>query len=207
MGTSPLRDLGYKPSDILQANCVIWVEGPSDRIYINHWIKSKASDLIEGLHYIIMFYGGSILAHVSYDAVSAENDVEDFVRLACLNRNACIVLDSDSKLVDDELSATKRRVIGEFKQNSCFVWITAGRTIENYVPGDLLKQAVAKVHPRTKFEPESGAFANLTKFDDKKTFDKVAVAHRVAGEEANFLHLDLGLRIDELLDFIHQHNS
>src|SRR5690606_8887091 len=28
------EDLGYHPSDLLQANCVIWVEGPSDRIYL-----------------------------------------------------------------------------------------------------------------------------------------------------------------------------
>src|SRR5207248_2410984 len=32
-------DLGYRPSDIVQANCVIWVEGPSDRIYVRHWLK------------------------------------------------------------------------------------------------------------------------------------------------------------------------
>ena len=28
-------DLGIKASDILQSNGIIWVEGPSDRIYIN----------------------------------------------------------------------------------------------------------------------------------------------------------------------------
>ena len=32
--SSICNDLGYKASDILQANCVIWVEGPSDRIYL-----------------------------------------------------------------------------------------------------------------------------------------------------------------------------
>jgi len=33
-------DLGYRASDLLQANCIIWVEGPSDRIYLNHWIRA-----------------------------------------------------------------------------------------------------------------------------------------------------------------------
>ena len=37
--TTVLSDLGYKPSDLLQTNCVIWVEGPSDRIYLNYWIQ------------------------------------------------------------------------------------------------------------------------------------------------------------------------
>ncbi|HEY9885960.1 MAG TPA: ATP-binding protein, partial [Vampirovibrionales bacterium] len=34
-----LFDLGIRASDLLQANCIIWVEGPSDRIYINRWIE------------------------------------------------------------------------------------------------------------------------------------------------------------------------
>ena len=29
-----LTDLGHSPADVLQASCIIWVEGPSDRIYI-----------------------------------------------------------------------------------------------------------------------------------------------------------------------------
>ena len=33
-----LDDIGIKASDILQSNGIIWVEGPSDRIYINKWI-------------------------------------------------------------------------------------------------------------------------------------------------------------------------
>ena len=47
---------------ILQANCVVWVEGPSDRIYLKHWIEAVTSELIEGLHYSIMFYGGRLLS-------------------------------------------------------------------------------------------------------------------------------------------------
>jgi predicted ATPase len=46
-------DLGYRASDLLQANSVIWVEGPSDRIYLNHWIRANAPELIEGIHYSI----------------------------------------------------------------------------------------------------------------------------------------------------------
>ena len=34
-----LDDLGVKASDLLQANCAIWVEGPSDRIYIKKWLE------------------------------------------------------------------------------------------------------------------------------------------------------------------------
>ncbi|ASF48146.1 hypothetical protein CEK71_19915 [Methylovulum psychrotolerans] len=40
------NDLGYKASDILQTNCIIWVEGPSDRIYltdVTHPIPKRVS--------------------------------------------------------------------------------------------------------------------------------------------------------------------
>jgi putative ATP-dependent endonuclease of the OLD family len=33
-----ISELGAKPSDLLQANGIIWVEGPSDCIYINRWL-------------------------------------------------------------------------------------------------------------------------------------------------------------------------
>lgn len=34
-------DLGYRPSDLLQANSVLWVEGPSDRIYLRRGSTSS----------------------------------------------------------------------------------------------------------------------------------------------------------------------
>lgn len=33
-----ISELGAKPSDLLQANGIIWVEGPSDCIYVNRWV-------------------------------------------------------------------------------------------------------------------------------------------------------------------------
>jgi hypothetical protein len=43
-----LDDLGIDASDLLQARSVIWVEGPSDRIYIYRWLALVAPDLREG---------------------------------------------------------------------------------------------------------------------------------------------------------------
>ena len=58
-----LDDLDYRASDLLQSNVVIWVEGPSDRTYLNRWIRLVTDgELREGLHYQCVFYGGSLLA-------------------------------------------------------------------------------------------------------------------------------------------------
>lgn len=54
-----LNDLGVKASDILQSNGIIWVEGPSDRVYINKWIELASGGILrENIHYQILFMEG-----------------------------------------------------------------------------------------------------------------------------------------------------
>ena len=60
-----LRSLGYRASDLLQANAIVWVEGPSDRIYLLHWLREVAPDLVEGVDFSIAFYGGALLKRLS----------------------------------------------------------------------------------------------------------------------------------------------
>lgn len=201
-----LLDLGYKPSDLLQANYVIWVVGPSDRIYLNYWIKCKAPDLLEGLHYAIMLYGGRLLSHLCYDFEDG-SVVDDFVRLARLNRNACVVIDSDRQTAGDDLNGTKKRILTEFEANSCLVWVTSGRTVENYLPEVVLNKAIASVHPRTKVSLVWEPFNDLTKLAEGKIIDKVGVARRVADEAPDFSVLDLGNMVDQLVKAIRERNS
>jgi len=53
-----LDDLDIRSSDLLQSNGVIWLEGPSDRIYLKKWIELFSDiELKEGLHYQCVFYG------------------------------------------------------------------------------------------------------------------------------------------------------
>lgn len=128
-----LSDLGYKASDLLQANCVIWVEGPSDRIYINRWLSLIASDLIEGIHYSMMFYGGSTLKHFA----AVDDPTDDLVEVLRINRNAFFVMDRDAVKPTGKLNVTKERVCAEIGEEQC--WVTKGREIENYLRPDLLK--------------------------------------------------------------------
>jgi hypothetical protein len=39
--------------------------GPSDRLYLLHWLKALDPDLTEGLHFPSMLYGGKLLGHLS----------------------------------------------------------------------------------------------------------------------------------------------
>ena len=51
-----------------QTNCVLWVEGPSDRIYLGALIRLRSAmnnvTLIEGSDFSFVFYGGKILSHL-----------------------------------------------------------------------------------------------------------------------------------------------
>lgn len=138
-----VSDLGYRPSDLVQSNFLIWVEGPSDRTYIREMLKTVNSDLVEGSHFTIMFYGGALLSHLSFD----DPEVGDFIRMNDINRKSAIVIDSDidgNKRTD--INATKQRVVNEFNSDVGMAWVTAAYTIENYVHPDLLRAAVASLY-------------------------------------------------------------
>jgi AAA domain, putative AbiEii toxin, Type IV TA system len=174
-------DLGYRPSDLLQANAVIWVEGPSDRIYIRHWLQQLASELVEGIHFSIMFYGGALLKHLS----ATDAPVRDFISLRRLNRHSAIVIDSDRAYAGKKLSDAKVRVRDEFNDGPGFAWITHGYTIENYVPAEILRSAVQKVHPGISIPWTGGLHENplsLPAASRSKAFspNKVAIAHVVS---------------------------
>ncbi|MEZ4770015.1 MAG: hypothetical protein R2844_16480, partial [Caldilineales bacterium] len=85
-----------RASDILQANCIIWVEGPSDRIYLKHWLRTIAPELDEGIQFSIMFYGGRLLSHLSAD----DAEIDEFISLRKINQNLATsyltVLESES---------------------------------------------------------------------------------------------------------------
>ncbi|WMO07824.1 hypothetical protein NI378_19280 [Vibrio parahaemolyticus] len=170
---SVCNDLGYKASDILQANCIIWVEGPSDRIYLNYWIKAKYPYLVEGLHYSIMFYGGRLFSHLSaLDKDEQEEVIEDFVCVRSLNRNSIIMFDSDKSTPQSRLNTTKKRLANEFDQGPGFAWITKGREVENYLDFDQLEQSIQAVHTSASHIIEKSTWSNLLKYKKKTQASK-----------------------------------
>lgn len=144
-----LNDLGIKASDILQSNGVIWVEGPSDRIYINKWINLWSNgEIKEGKHYQCVFYGGRLLSNVTL----TEKEENDLINLLNVNRNSIILIDSDKKNKQASINDTKKRIEAEANKNNILCWITKGREIENYVPEKLIKQIIENEDNEDSFE-------------------------------------------------------
>jgi len=155
-------DLGYRPSDLLQSNCIIWVEGPSDRIYLNYWINLLDKSLKEGIDYTIMFYGGSLISHLSASDIEINDQIEDeeitnFISLLKINRNMVIMCDSDREKGEDPLKKSPQRLQDEFpSQKFPGVWITDGREVENYLNPKIVEEAIKKVHSRSNFKDLAG---------------------------------------------------
>jgi hypothetical protein len=202
-------DLGYRPSDLVQANAVIWVEGPSDRIYLRHWISLVDPGLAEGIHYSVMFYGGRLLNHLSAD----DPDVQDFISLRRLNRHIAILIDSDKKSARAHLGATKVRVRDEFDSGPGFAWITKGYTIENYVPEVAFRSAVAATHPKASVSWTGALYENPFGADSYSgppaVPDKVGVARHVVNlwDSSTAWPHDLERKTRAAVEFIRQANG
>ncbi len=202
------NDLGYRPSDLLQANCVLWVEGPSDRIYLRAWLALLAPELAEGIDYSIMFYGGKLLSHLAVDAEA----LQDFIDLRRLNRASAVLIDSDRTNSRQRLSATKRRIQSEYANDPeapGLVWVTKCYTIENYLQPDLLQEAVHEVHPGRRIDTADHWSNPLKPAKGQTPYDKIAIARSVEGrlESTDLDRLDLRARLQDVAAFIRKANG
>ena len=205
-----LNDLGIKASDILQSNGIIWVEGPSDRVYINKWIELASDGLLkENTHYQILFYGGRLLAHLSGE--TRYEDESELISLFLANRNSILVMDSDKKTQNSKINQTKKRIQKEFKDSGSFAWVTKGREIENY-----LSQRVINIEYGINKQIEQyqniGEFLNnaqkSSKFGDNYIHNKykksVALVSHMKHEDLNVL--DLEDKINQIVKRIKEWN-
>lgn len=199
-----LFDLDVKASDLFQSNGVIWVEGPSDRIYINRWLRVFCnSEYIEGSHYQFLYYGGKNLSHFT-----ADDNLDDLISILKTNQNAAIVIDSDKRNDSARINATKSRIRKEFEGMGGFCWITKGKEIENYISTESL---------RTKYGdslPELGQYdlfpdyisSKYKSFSSRKVaFAKSIVEHITADNSRDIL--DLKKQVEKLYSLIQKWNQ
>ncbi|QZI69345.1 AAA family ATPase [Pseudomonas protegens] len=182
--TSPARalaGLGIKPSDVFQANGVIWVEGASDRIYILNWLSEWCSMHsktmpVENLDFSFVLYGGSTLGHFTSSAAPGLIDIFS------INRNSIVIMDRDLDFqrapdgtdICINQDCVKYQVWTDIaKQNSKtgYCWVTEGYTIESYLPSAFLNTYYQVVNSR------------LTKTSYKS---KVAIATQFVGGTSSF---------------------
>lgn len=138
-----LDDLGIRASQLFLADATIWVEGPSDMVYLAELLRLYAPKLVPGRHYAFVPYGGASGSHLTFD----EEDSEKLAKLLHVSRHVVVVGDRDTnkpnllpknlkRLADEALTAPGGNVVA-----------TPGREIENLVDAAVLRAAVAAEGP------------------------------------------------------------
>jgi hypothetical protein len=196
-----LDALGVSGSTLLQTNCVIWVEGPSDRLYLRKWLDEIAAErkysLLEGADYCFVFYGGKVLSHFGFESDTA---LEDIIEMMTVSRFSAVVMDRDKPrgTPDTALSETKRDILKEAERDSRhrLACVTDGREIENDLPAELFKEAAAQLLRRETSALNALTLAGNSRYPDeivdflkvpegeqdsakRKLADKVTLARKV----------------------------
>lgn len=101
-----LGELGIRNSSVFLANCTIWVEGITDRLYINKYLKiyleterdqliekyDKPPQFIEDLHYSFVEYSGSNISHWEF---SNNDETEDRMKAPSISNKIFLIADAD----------------------------------------------------------------------------------------------------------------
>lgn len=196
-----LDDLDVRASDLLQSNGIIWVEGPSDRIYIKKWLSLVEPSLKETEHYQFAYYGGRLLSH--YTGAVEGNDL---IKILLTNRNSAIVIDSDKRNRQATINETKKRVQGEFETNKLFCWVTKGKEIENYITSRTINahydSALAQVKQYELFP------SYISSLNDNFSLQKVKFAQDLADDikAEDLAILDLKEKVTKLATVIKKWN-
>lgn len=222
-----LDNIGVKASDLLQANGVIWCEGPSDAVYLQKWIELwSGGRLKNNVHYQCMFYGGGLIRYLG--AGEAEGDdpnLSHLIDVLHINKNVVLLADSDKASQDDDLKPNLEKVKSSLEEDNHMCWVTAGREIEQYIPESVLTEYYSKTENRKaghafpddgtgvldQFE-KFGEFRNRVAGYNESTWKnkKVSLARDICPllNKGNLAgHMDLAEKLDRLVGKLYSWNE
>lgn len=102
-----LNLLGITATSVYLSNCTIWVEGVTDRIYLQHYLDTYLQNIHqtdelfhcksfkEGIHYSFAFTGGDSIIHWDFDDASEYETNFNKVIVAKFCSKAMVIVDQD----------------------------------------------------------------------------------------------------------------
>ncbi|WP_415775348.1 ATP-dependent nuclease [Shewanella oncorhynchi] len=170
-----LADLGVKASSVLLANCSIWIEGITDKLYfstfMNKYIEELGDDTRakrlknykENLHYIFTEYQGGNITH--WDFNYDDNIRDQTTKATSLTSNILLIADNDIEGKADRITVLKENLKEKFL-------LLDYKEIENHIPVTILiKTAEKRWDTFNKKELAKFDITSLTQklLHDKKT--------------------------------------
>ena len=143
-----LADLGVRASSVLLANCSIWVEGITDKLYLRAYMDkfiNELSDKDEGraerlrnykenLHYIFTEYQGSNITHWDFNDGKSE-DVNKATPARSVTSNIMLIADKDIDGKAERVTDLSNALGEKFE-------LLDVKEIENLIPEIILQKTV-----------------------------------------------------------------
>jgi hypothetical protein len=148
-----LKDIGASPGDLLQADKVLWVEGPHDIPVFKAWL-SKAPNF-QNQSVAVLPLGGD-------DPASDDFDIN---QLRVLNPNCLVLLDSEKTGLDASAKATRLTTQRKCRHAGIPCLLTERRSTENYFTYGALSTIYSG------FTSEVEPYAKLTDYDSSFSKD------------------------------------
>lgn len=183
-----LAELGVSASSVYLANCTVWVEGITDRLYLGVFMKqyideledgarkTKLTGLLENFHYAFVEYQGGTLGHWAFD------DRTDTEQLNATRLCATAFLLADGDIVGKGDRANLLQ-----QQLGMRLHLLKGKEIENLLPRNIIIETAKTLFARKNKATVQGLDPALL---DKLKADLEVSPHGIG------LHLDkaLGLK-------------
>lgn len=123
------EELGFTPSALLQANGIIWVEGPSELFYVKLLFKCFDFDLENERILIVPYFG---VGNITKEHLSLE-------RIKKINPNFLIIMDSDKNSKNDQPEQRRLNIKEKFEKAGYKFWlIEEYYDIEGFIPQMIL---------------------------------------------------------------------
>lgn len=175
-----LASLGVKPSSVYLANCTIWVEGITDRLYITKYMEKYLNDLeklnstlyekyrrfMPNYHYTFVEYAGSNLVHWCFSDSYADLLDDKGLSAKAVASEMLLIADGDIVNKSNRVKVLKSELR---KENYC---ILECKETENTLPSDTIirvaKHRFTKMHEKTK---KGFSIDKLNEINDKEYFN------------------------------------
>lgn len=142
-----LDALGINGGSLVQSNCAIWIEGPSDRAYLRKWLDQYSKEresLIENADYSFVIYGGKILKHFCIG-----DNITELISMLKVSRFSAVVMDKDlaSRTPLTKLRADKKAILEDAEKDKKhrLAILTSGREIENDIPFEIFRETASSI--------------------------------------------------------------
>ena len=143
---SLLNVLGIRNSSVFLANCSIWVEGITDRLYLKHYLglyfKQFECGLPcrENIDYTFIEYGGNNIVHFNFSL----EDVDDKINAKYVNNRIFLIADNDNTREGSKKDIRKKHLRELLGDNFYELPVTE---IENLLPQDVIMNVLIQQNP------------------------------------------------------------